>query len=71
VGVSAVPTAVSRENIKPGIRRDRRRDVYFSDLGYRVLRFNTGQLSDSFDGCIEEILRTIGRAIAAPAEQGE
>jgi len=39
---------------------DRKRDAWLSDQGYRVLRFSTGELSDTFDGCIEEILREAG-----------
>ncbi|MCO6048940.1 DUF559 domain-containing protein [Mesorhizobium sp. RP14(2022)] len=40
--------------------RDAERDGWLNAQGYRVLRFNTGELSASFDGCIEEILREIG-----------
>jgi very-short-patch-repair endonuclease len=40
--------------------RDRLRDEWLSAQGYRVLRFNTGELSSSFEGCIEEILRELG-----------
>jgi very-short-patch-repair endonuclease len=41
-------------------RRDRERDEWLSGQGYRVIRFSTGELADSFDGCIEEILRALG-----------
>ncbi|NGO52555.1 endonuclease domain-containing protein [Allomesorhizobium camelthorni] len=40
--------------------RDTRRDAWLATKGYSVLRFTTGDLSDSFDGCIEEILRALG-----------
>jgi very-short-patch-repair endonuclease len=43
-----------------GQARDRARDEWFASQGYRVLRINTGELSDSFDGCVEEILHEIG-----------
>jgi very-short-patch-repair endonuclease len=43
-----------------GMARDRRRDEWFASQGYRVIRFNTGELSDSFDGCIVELLRELG-----------
>ena len=43
-----------------GLARDARRDAWLRSVGYRVLRLNTGELSDSFDGCIEEILRALG-----------
>jgi len=43
-----------------GRNRDVVRDRYLASRGYRILRFNTGELSDSFDGCVEEILREIG-----------
>jgi len=41
--------------------RDRKRDEWLAGQGYTVLRFNTGELSDSFDGCVEEILRALGQ----------
>lgn len=40
--------------------RDAKRDQWLTAQGYKVLRFTTGELSDSFDGCIEEILREAG-----------
>ncbi len=40
--------------------RDRQRDCWFAAEGYTVLRFSTGELWDSFDGCIEEILTALG-----------
>ena len=43
-----------------GLARDARRDEWLQNLGYRILRFNTGELSDSFDGCVTEILRELG-----------
>lgn len=45
-----------------GRERDFRRDEWLTSEGYRVLRFTTGDLSGSFDGCIEEILREVGVA---------
>ena len=43
-----------------GVEKDRIRDAWFGLEGYRVLRFSTGDLANSFDGCIEEILREVG-----------
>ena len=43
-----------------GAAADAKRDAWFAVKGYRVLRFNTGELSDSFDGCVEEVLRELG-----------
>jgi very-short-patch-repair endonuclease len=43
-----------------GQGRDRQRDQWLASQGYRVLRFNTGELSDAFDGCVEEIMRALG-----------
>jgi very-short-patch-repair endonuclease len=43
-----------------GLVRDVRRDAWLKSIGYRVLRFNTGDLSDSFDGCVQEILAALG-----------
>ncbi|MBX3569770.1 MAG: endonuclease domain-containing protein [Rhizobiaceae bacterium] len=40
--------------------RDRARDAWLASQGYKVLRFSTGELSDSFSGCIEEILGALG-----------
>ena len=40
--------------------RDRKRDQWLQGQGYKVLRFNTGELADSFDGCVEEIMREAG-----------
>jgi very-short-patch-repair endonuclease len=40
--------------------RDRLRDEWLSCQGYRVLCFTTGEISDSFDGCIEQILSELG-----------
>ena len=39
---------------------DANRDKWLQDEGYQVLRFTTGELSDSFDGCVEEIMREAG-----------
>ncbi len=39
---------------------DVKRDRWLAGEGYRVLRFNTGEISGSLDGCIEEILRALG-----------
>jgi len=46
--------------IPDGMRGDQMRDAWLSGRGYRILRFNTGELADSFDGCIEEILGVLG-----------
>ncbi|MEZ5811983.1 MAG: endonuclease domain-containing protein [Rhizobiaceae bacterium] len=43
-----------------GRRRDEIRDAWFRKRGYTVLRFNTGEVSESFDGCVEEIIRKLG-----------
>jgi very-short-patch-repair endonuclease len=43
-----------------GIVRDQRRDVWFAAQGYKTIRMTTGELSDSFDGCVEEIMRAAG-----------
>jgi len=43
-----------------GLTRDHRRDAWFASQGYRVVRVSTGELSGSFDGCVEEILAALG-----------
>jgi very-short-patch-repair endonuclease len=40
--------------------RDRVRDERLAVDGYRVVRINTGELGDNFDGCVETILREVG-----------
>jgi very-short-patch-repair endonuclease len=49
-----------------GMARDRRRDAWLAGRGYRILRFNTGELSEAFNGCIEEILGALGLMTAPP-----
>ncbi|EDQ34190.2 hypothetical protein HPDFL43_14372 [Hoeflea phototrophica DFL-43] len=44
---------------RQGMANDKRRDEWLKNAGYRVVRFNTGELSDTFDGCIEQILREL------------
>jgi very-short-patch-repair endonuclease len=39
---------------------DEKRDAWFARAGYKTLRFATGDLAGSFDGCIEQILRELG-----------
>jgi very-short-patch-repair endonuclease len=43
-----------------GLNRDAQRDNWLAAQGYRILRFNTGEIADCFDGCIEEILAALG-----------
>ncbi|WP_192243268.1 endonuclease domain-containing protein [Mesorhizobium silamurunense] len=42
------------------MEKDQKRDAWLGQQGYRVLRFSTGELAESFDGCVEEILREVG-----------
>jgi len=41
---------------------DAKRDAWLKTQGYRIIRINTGELSENFDGCIETILRELGLA---------
>lgn len=41
------------------MKRDSARDAWLRDAGYRVLRFTTGELEETFEGCVEEILREV------------
>jgi len=43
-----------------GMKRDKKRDQWFASQGYRVLRFNTGELIENFDGCIATLLHELG-----------
>ena len=48
-------------HFEPGRQeKDAKRDAWLADLGYRVLRINTGELDENFDGCIEAILKELG-----------
>ena len=42
------------------IQRDAIRDEWLATQGYKVLRFSTADLSDAFNGCVEEVLRELG-----------
>ena len=42
-----------------GLARDSRRDAWLETVGYRTLRFSTQDLSESFDGCVQEILAAL------------
>ena len=43
-----------------GLERDQARDEWLKGRGYRILRFNTGELREAFDGGVEEVLRALG-----------
>jgi len=43
-----------------GLARDKKRDAWFLKQGYRVLRFNTGELIENIDECVEKILHEVG-----------
>jgi len=43
-----------------GMRPDAQRDACLREQGYRIIRIDTGVLSDSRDGCIEEVLTALG-----------
>lgn len=43
-----------------GSKKDITRDAHLAELGYRVLRINTGELAENFDGCVATILRVLG-----------
>jgi very-short-patch-repair endonuclease len=42
------------------MQRDRHRDEWLASQGYKIIRLNTGELSNSFEGCIVEILGALG-----------
>jgi len=43
-----------------GIKRDKIRDAWFAEQGYKVLHINTGELSETFDACLNSILYEAG-----------
>lgn len=45
-----------------GMAAESTRDAWLKERGYRILRFSTGDLSGSFNGCIEEIRRELSLA---------
>lgn len=45
--------------------RDQIRDEWFAKAGYRVLRFSTGELASSFEGCLEKILMALNESRTA------
>jgi very-short-patch-repair endonuclease len=49
-----------------GMTRDRVRDDWLATQGYKVLRFNTGELETAFAGCVEEIMRELGLMLDTP-----
>jgi len=40
--------------------QDKKRDGWLVGQGFRILRFNTGELLENFEGCVEKILREAG-----------
>ena len=40
--------------------RYRQRDEWFVEQGFKVVRFNTGELSEAFEGCVETIPQALG-----------
>ncbi len=42
------------------MKHDQKRDAWLNSQGFKILRFSTGELSESFDGCVEEIMREVG-----------
>lgn len=43
-----------------GTSRDKKRDAWFAEAGYSVIRFHIGELAESLDACIEKILNELG-----------
>jgi very-short-patch-repair endonuclease len=46
-----------------GSVRDAGRDAWLEGIGYKVMRFSTGELDKSFDGCVQQILASLGLMI--------
>ncbi|WP_417668762.1 endonuclease domain-containing protein [Roseibium sp.] len=42
------------------VEHDKKRDDWFAQAGYKTIRFSTGELIETFDGCLEQILRELG-----------
>lgn len=41
------------------VEHDEKRDAWLKEQGYKVLRFSTADITDSFEGCIDELLNEI------------
>ena len=41
-------------------KHDRKRDAWLKSEGFKVLRFNTGEVDETLAGCIEEVMRVLG-----------
>lgn len=44
-----------------GLANDAKRDKALTELGYRVFRINTGELSNNLNGCVETLLHELGQ----------
>lgn len=42
------------------IKHDKKRDDWLKSEGFRILRFNTGELDETLSGCVEEVIRKLG-----------
>ena len=43
-----------------GVEKDRKRDAWLQQQGYRILRITTAELDENLDGCINSILCELG-----------
>ena len=43
-----------------GMERDRKRDAWLAMQGYLVIRFSTGDVEETFKGCIEKVMKEAG-----------
>lgn len=41
------------------IKHDKKRDEWLKSEGFKVLRFTTGEIDKTLDGCVEEIMREL------------
>jgi len=42
------------------IAHDAKRDAWLQSEGFKILRFNTGEVDETLCGCVEEIMKELG-----------
>lgn len=43
------------------ISHDAKRDAWLKSEGFKILRFDTGEVDQTLSGCIEEVMRELGK----------
>lgn len=43
------------------MQHDEKRDEWLKSEGFKILRFNTGEIEETLSGCVEEVMRELGK----------